>query len=80
MGIPCCFSRAIPTPEKGKPIDVSCGNTDDLSHEQALNRFVSLADEADEVPNLARGRKYEAFKLSGDDWSKLHRIHQVLSV
>ncbi|KAG2745541.1 hypothetical protein P692DRAFT_201719975, partial [Suillus brevipes Sb2] len=45
--------------------------------QQGVNRFIQLADDSDEVPNL-QGKSYRAFKLSAEEWKKLELIHDVL--
>ncbi|KAG2743482.1 hypothetical protein P692DRAFT_20745381, partial [Suillus brevipes Sb2] len=42
-----------------------------------VNRFVRLADDSDEVPNL-RKKQYSDFKLSQSDWFQLSLLHEVL--
>jgi hypothetical protein len=46
---------------------------------QGVNRFIQLADDSDEVPNL-QGKSYGAFKLSAEEWKKLELMHDVLQV
>lgn len=46
---------------------------------QAVNRFVQLADDSDEVPAL-RNKKYADFKLTPQEWVMIDRIHEVLQV
>ncbi|KAG2336033.1 hypothetical protein BDR05DRAFT_897307, partial [Suillus weaverae] len=42
-----------------------------------VNRFIQLADDSDEVPKL-HGKSYSDFKLSGQEWSKLKLMQDVL--
>jgi hypothetical protein len=44
-----------------------------------VNKFIQLADDSDEVPNL-QGKSYGAFKLSAEEWKKLELMHNVLQV
>ncbi|KAG1827950.1 ribonuclease H-like domain-containing protein [Suillus subalutaceus] len=44
---------------------------------KGVNRFIQLADDSDEVPNL-QGKSYGAFKLSAEEWKKLELMHDVL--
>ncbi|KAG2737186.1 hypothetical protein P692DRAFT_201675605, partial [Suillus brevipes Sb2] len=44
---------------------------------QGVNKFIQLADDSDEVPNL-QGKSYGAFKLSAEEWKKLELMHNVL--
>ncbi|KAK7025717.1 HAT family dimerization domain-containing protein [Favolaschia claudopus] len=43
----------------------------------AVNRFVLLADDSSEVPNLVK-KSYANFRLSNQDWEHLGRIREVL--
>ena len=47
---------------------------------KAVNRFVMLADDSDEVPDLAGDKRYADFKLTRKDWDHLARLHEVLQV
>ncbi|KAK6981441.1 hypothetical protein R3P38DRAFT_3333838 [Favolaschia claudopus] len=40
-------------------------------------RFVLLADDSPEVPNLVK-KSYATFRLSRQDWDQLAKIHEVL--
>jgi hypothetical protein len=51
-----------------------------LNFSKALNRFVRLADDAEDVPKLAKGRQYEGLSLSSSDWDRLDLIYRVLAV
>ncbi|KAK6988282.1 hypothetical protein R3P38DRAFT_3332089 [Favolaschia claudopus] len=42
-----------------------------------INRFVLLADDSPEVPNLVK-KSYATFRLSTQDWDQLERIREVL--
>ncbi|KAG2337502.1 hypothetical protein BDR05DRAFT_843877, partial [Suillus weaverae] len=44
---------------------------------KGVNRFIQLADDSDEVPNL-QGKTYGVFKLSAAEWTKLKLMHDVL--
>lgn len=44
-----------------------------------MNRFIQLADDSDEVPNL-QGKSYGTFKLSAEEWKNLELMHDVLQV
>lgn len=46
---------------------------------QGINRFVQIADDSDEVPDLT-GKSYSNFKLNKKDWDKIALIHKVLQV
>jgi len=41
-----------------------------LKYYQGINRFIQLADERDEVPDL-KGKYYGEFKLLPAEWSKM---------
>ncbi|KAK6971364.1 ribonuclease H-like domain-containing protein [Favolaschia claudopus] len=43
----------------------------------AVSRFVLLADDSPEVPNLVK-KSYATFRLSRQDWDQLAKIHEVL--
>ncbi|KAK7034322.1 HAT family dimerization domain-containing protein [Favolaschia claudopus] len=43
----------------------------------AVSRFVLLADDSPEVPNLVK-KSYVTFRLSRQDWDQLAKIHEVL--
>ncbi|KAG2039592.1 hypothetical protein BDR03DRAFT_980807 [Suillus americanus] len=45
--------------------------------QKGVNRFVRLADNSDEVPNLQK-KQYSDFKLSQSDWFQLLLLHKVL--
>jgi hypothetical protein len=38
---------------------------------KGVNRFIQLADNSDEVPNLQGGKSYGAFKLVAEEWKNL---------
>ncbi|KIK36413.1 hypothetical protein CY34DRAFT_94422, partial [Suillus luteus UH-Slu-Lm8-n1] len=44
---------------------------------QGINRFIQLADESDEVPNL-KGKLYADFRLSAPEWTELELMREVL--
>ena len=44
-----------------------------------MNRFIQLADDSDEVPEL-REKKYQDFRISRSEWTKLELMHEVLQV
>lgn len=44
---------------------------------QGINRFIQLADESDEVPNL-KGKLYADFRLSAPEWAELELMREVL--
>jgi len=46
---------------------------------QGINRFVQIADDSDEVPDLT-GKSYSDFKLNKKDWDKIALVHEVLQV
>lgn len=46
---------------------------------QAVNRFIQLADDSDEVPDL-KDKKYRDFRLSKPEWKKLELMREVLRV
>ncbi|KAG2738997.1 hypothetical protein P692DRAFT_20756762 [Suillus brevipes Sb2] len=46
---------------------------------KGVNRFIQLADDSDEVPNL-QGKTYGVFKLSAAEWTKLELMCDVLQV
>ena len=46
---------------------------------QGINRFIQLADDSEEVPNLQK-KLYSDFKLTRDDWDRLALMHEVLRV
>jgi hypothetical protein len=46
---------------------------------QGINRFVQLADDSEEVPNLKK-KSYSDFKLTRNDWDKITLMHKVLRV
>jgi hypothetical protein len=46
---------------------------------QAVTRFVQLADDSDDVPDL-RGKKYSDYRLSKSEWDKLVLMREVLQV
>jgi hypothetical protein len=46
---------------------------------KGVNRFIQLADDSDEVPNL-QGKTYGVFKLSAAEWTKLELMRDVLQV
>ncbi|KAF5370479.1 hypothetical protein D9615_009743 [Tricholomella constricta] len=48
-----------------------------LTVRKAINHFVQLADDSDEVPTL-RGKSYSDFRLGKQDWNKLELMHEVL--
>ncbi|KAG1792926.1 ribonuclease H-like domain-containing protein [Suillus plorans] len=45
--------------------------------QKGVNRFVRLADDSDDVPNL-RKKQYADFKLSQSDWVQLSLLREVL--
>ena len=46
---------------------------------QGVNRFMQLADDSDEVPDLQK-KTYSAFKLTAQEWSSMELIRDVLKV
>ncbi|KAF5380029.1 hypothetical protein D9615_006171 [Tricholomella constricta] len=48
-----------------------------LTVRKAINHFVQLADDSDEVPTLRR-KSYTDFRLGKQDWRKLELMHEVL--
>jgi hypothetical protein len=46
---------------------------------KGVNRFIQLADDSNEVPNL-QGKTYRVFKLSAAEWMKLELMCDVLQV
>ncbi|KAG2341707.1 hypothetical protein BDR05DRAFT_834915, partial [Suillus weaverae] len=60
-----------------KAVNVSYTQIHAHLQEQGVNRFIQLADDSDEVPNL-QGKSYGAFKLSAKEWKKLELMHDVL--
>lgn len=44
---------------------------------QGVSRFVQLAYDSDEVPNL-RGKSYATFKISPQEWGKMELMREVL--
>jgi hypothetical protein len=47
---------------------------------KAINHFVQLADDSEEVPDLTGGKAYSDFKLMKRDWEKIETVHEVLKV
>ena len=47
---------------------------------QAVQTFILLADDSDEVPKLSKGRRYSQFEISNAEWKQLGLIHEVLRV
>ena len=47
---------------------------------QAVQDFIRLADDSDDVPKLSKGRKYSQFAISDAEWAQLELIHNVLKV
>jgi hypothetical protein len=47
---------------------------------QAVQTFILLADDSDEVPKLSNGRQYSQFEISNAEWKRLGLIHEVLRV
>ncbi|KAJ6580529.1 hypothetical protein DFH09DRAFT_1076781 [Mycena vulgaris] len=44
---------------------------------RAVSRFVLLADDSAEVPNLVK-KSYSQFRLTSSDWDQLTKMHDVL--
>jgi hypothetical protein len=53
-------------------------STNDLF--QAVQNFLSLADDSNSVPKLSNGRRYSEFQLSDAEWTQLELIHNILKV
>lgn len=51
-----------------------------LQLQKAINRFVQLADDSEEVPDLVGGKGYSDFKLMKKDWEQIEKVHEVLKV
>jgi hypothetical protein len=71
------------SPPQGN-IDVLCTRDSDtnlilICKSQGVNRFIQLADDSDEVPDL-KGKAYAAFKLPSQGWSKMELMQDVLQV
>jgi hypothetical protein len=46
---------------------------------QAVNRFILLADDGTEVPNLVK-KSYSDFQLTIGDWEQLVKMQKALQV
>ena len=45
--------------------------------DQGITKFINLADESTQVPNLQR-KTYADFRLTQNEWARLDLLHQIL--
>ena len=50
-----------------------------LMSDQAITKFINLADESTQVPKLQR-KRYADFRLTSDEWDDLGLLRDILKV
>jgi hypothetical protein len=50
-----------------------------LTSDQAITKFINLADDSPQVPDLQK-KSYADFRLSSDEWANLELLRDILKV
>jgi hypothetical protein len=50
-----------------------------LMSDQAITKFINLADDSPQVPDLQR-KSYADFRLTSDEWANLELLRDILKV